>query len=192
MPESIFEAVLRVAKTNGGTAQQANQSDQAFLFSIVKALASCADQEWDSLPVTAHEWYNTVAKQNNAGKQISNPEGFVSALAKPAPAKVQTAKPTPAEKPVTVIPPPPPVVEQKERTKRNKNAGILDAIRKTIILNPNLNAKQVHEVLTKVGFPDASLAIVAVNTGDVKRVIALVQELGYWKEPVNAAEKKTA
>lgn len=197
MPETIFDAVLRVAKTNGGADQLSNQEDQPYLYAICKALSDCAQEMWESLPVSAHEWYNNAAKMINAGKMVPPPEGFKSAL-KPIPV---IQKPAPPPKPTVqqkakpekaAVPTPPPVVEQKERAKRNKNAGILDAIRKTIILNPLMNAKQVHEHIVKNGFPDASLAIVAVNTGDVKRVLALVRELGYWKESVNVEEKKTA
>ena len=182
MPETMFEAVLRVAKTSGGADQLPNQQDQVFLFSLVKALSICPQDQWESLPVSAHEWYNTAAKLNNESKPIPLPEGFRSInVIKHAPsppiAPPQPAKTVPKANPVVVA-----IPEQKERAKRNKNAGILDTIRKTIILNPAWNAKQVHEYVVKNGYPDASQAIVAVNTGDVKRVLALVKELGYWKE----------
>lgn len=194
MPESTFDAALRVAKTNGATNQLQGQDDQTFLFLILKALSTCAQDQWDALGVShpkAHKWYEVAAEANNhqpTPLPIPFPDGFKPVkLSAPPPKPVVTVK---QPEPVVAALASPPKELRKEKEKRSKNSGILDAIRKTIILNQTWNAKQVHEYIVKNGFPDASHAIVAVNTGDVKRVLALVRELGFWKDA--DAEKKTA
>ena len=194
MPETTYEAALRVAKTNGATDQKPGQDDQAFMFSILKALSTCAQAEWDNLGnthPTAHVWYQVAADANNKSVLIPVLDGFKPKIiikTPPLPPPKPVIEVKKAEPPKT-IPPSPPAPQRKEREKHSKNAGILDKIRETVIINQDWNAKKIHEYITKNGFPDASYAIVAVNVGDIKRVLLVVKALGYWKE--KTVETKT-
>lgn len=201
MPETVFEAAFRVAKNNGVKEQLPGQEDQVFLFSILKALGTCPQEDWDALGNScpkAHDWYQTAADANNKSRPIPFPDGFKQAkpvipppppkpvveIKQPTSHRLQTAVPNVANTPKAQTEP------RKEKEKRSKNAGILDEIRKVVIQNPNWNARQVYEYIIANGFPTASQALVSVNVGDIKRVILVAKNLGYWKEA--NAEKKTA
>lgn len=193
MPETVYEAAFRVAKTNGATDQKQGQDDQAFMFSILKALSTCAQAEWDNLGnthPTAHVWYQEAADANNKGVPIPLLNGFkpkiITKAPPPSPPKpVIEVKKAEPPKPAATAP-----AQRKEREKHSKNAGILDKIRETVALNEEWNAKRVHEYIIKNGFPNASYAIVAVNVGDIKRVILTLRGLGLLKE-VNEVKKIT-
>ena len=198
MPETTFDVVFRVAKANGVEAQKPGQDDESFLYSILKALSTCPQEQWEAMGFScpnSHVWYNTGVGANKDSLPIPFPSGFKpKILTKPPVIKVE-----PAGGKNSVAPEAVPSVSQgiiastprKEKEKRSKNAGILDAIRKAVILNQDWSAKRVHEYITKNGFPEASYALVAVNVGDIKRVIIAIRELGCWKDR-DATEKKTA
>lgn len=183
MPETIYYTALRVAIGKGHSGERDGKSEQDFLLGIVSTIAHLPDPEWERLPVPVQEWCNNACQLHNIGQPIPLPEGY-----KPIPPPPAVVIPPPPPPP---SPPPPPDMHEgrepveaprKTREKNSKNAGILDAIRKTVILNPNWTARQVHEYLTLNGYPDTKQPIVAVNTGDVKRVITLARELGFWRD----------
>ena len=66
--------------------------------------------------------------------------------------------------------------------RKQKDSGVLDAIRKTVILHLDWTSKQVHQYLTENGYPNANANVVAVNAGDIRRVVACVKDLGHWKD----------
>jgi len=190
MPETVFEAALRVAKTNGAQNQLTGQDDQNYLFSVLKALSTCDQDKWDQLGFVcpeAHKWYEAGAIANKNGTPIPFPQGYKPVILQKPPQKPVVKEPVKPPVPVAITKPEP----RKEREKQSKNSGILDAVRRTVALNQSWNAKQVHEHLLKNGFPEVSHALVAVNVGDIKRTINVLRELGLMKE-LDAAEKKTA
>jgi len=207
---TIFEEILSVAKAgNGGMDQLPHQSDQEYLLSLVRCIRSCPDEQWESLSKNpedtkedpsklkpeayAQDWVNYSIRAINGMKEIPYPPGFKEAK-QPAP------PPPPA--PVQPVAPPPPVKvvedkkevqipaiknvsqigEVKDKVKREKNVGVLNAIRRTVIEHLDWSAKQVYQYLSENGYPSIKPDIVAVNAGDIRRVCAVVKELNHWKD----------
>ena len=169
---TVFDEVFAVAKVAGVKEQSPGQSDHDFLLSIAKAIGDLPDDAWDKLSITAQEWYVLVAGELNSHKPMSPPQGFLSKTQLkpvPPPARVEP-------KPV----PPPPPVPVSSRAK--KPDGVVTAIRKTIILNPDWTTRRVHEYLVANGWPNLKLDVVSVNAGDIRKTIEAAKELGKWKD----------
>jgi hypothetical protein len=205
---TVFEEILATTKNgNGGTDQTPFQGDQAYILSLATCISKCPLEQWKALSTAASDWYNLCVRSINGSQLLPLPEGFVSihgnapsdaadvataglTVNSSASGRIQSSKPnqanTPKTKTDTALPPVKKVEQIGElkgtAEKRSKNSGILNAIRKAVILHPDWTTKQIHQSLVENGFPDTKLDIVAVNAGDIRRTIAVVKELGFWYE----------
>jgi hypothetical protein len=188
---SVFSEILLVAKSgNGGTDQIRGQDDQSYLLSLAQCIAGCPGEQWEALSDEAKEWYDSVTRSSNAMLPIPEPEGYKpTELVKPAETQLIHKKADvviiPAIKSILQIG----EIKGQPKSKQKEN-GILDAIRKTVILHLDWTAKQVHQHLVENGYPNANANVVAVNAGDIRRVVAAVKELGFWREQQDRIEQK--
>ena len=172
---TIFEELYQAAFTKGIKEQTQHQSDEQYLKSILEAISSLDDQTWDSLSVEAANWHNEAVGSLNELKLIPPCPGFKSNDATPVkelkPVLVPEIKVAEKKKDVTV----------KEKTKRT-TSGVIDAIRKTVVLNPEWNTRQVYLHMRGNGWPEVNINTIAVEGGNVRRTIDLAKSLGYWKQ----------
>jgi hypothetical protein len=183
---TIYDEVLAVAKAQGVRDKSASISDQDFLKQISEAISTCPDNAWYNLSEPAKTWFNQEAREAiNSLKPIPFPQGY-----KDVPGEISTPAPTPVVGAVVSK-----VYEaQTGRTQsavpniantpqaKKKPEGVIGAIRKTIILNPDWTTRLVHDYLVKNGWPQLKLDVVAVNAGDIRKTVAMVKELNKWKD----------
>lgn len=172
---TIFEEVFAVAKAEGVKEQGPAQSEQDFLFSILKAVNGCSNEAWNALSAESQSWAEVAIKENNARKPIPAPLGYHSNIPIPVP-----VAPVPSKVQVKVQPAP--VAATNIPKAKPKPEGVVSAIRKTIILNPDWPTRKVHEYLVGNGWPNLKLDVVSVNAGDIRRTVAMVKEVGKWRE----------
>jgi hypothetical protein len=179
---TIFEEVFAVAKVAKIKDQAEGQSEQDFLFSILKAVNTCPDDAWNALSVDAQLWADIAIKENNARKPIPEPHGYRDYWKKvPASIPVQTSVRVQSVVPNIANVPKSPNIANVPKAKP-KPEGVVSAIRKTIILNPDWPTRKVHEYLVGNGWPNLKLDVVSVNAGDIRRTVAMVKDLNKWKD----------
>lgn len=168
---SIYNQLVEAAQTVGWT-EDLTLSDQLFLKSLLKAVSKTSNDVWDKLSNRSKTWFNDAADANNVRNTtvlLPIPEGYIERDA-PAVAKQEEAK--------KAIPVPIPT-----KAKATKVSGVIDAIRRALVTHQDWNNHQIHEFVQQNGFPALKLDTVQVNAGDVRKTIAVIKELGFWKEP---------
>lgn len=174
---TIFDHLFKAAQTLGFEPQAPGQLDKDFMTALLKTITKLPLDTWNSLPIPAQQWFNEAAGAFSALKPIPPCPGFVSiaeakgltaaqVLNTPQSERVQSVKPNIANIP-----------KQKRTT-----TGVMDALRKTVILNPDWNTRQVYQYLRDNGFPNAKLDTISVDGGNIRRVIEIARELGFWKD----------
>lgn len=189
MSDTIFDHLFRVAQTKGVEKQQPGESDQDYLKKVLRAVHSVDVPVWNSLPLKAQEWFNEAATAVSSAHQVPLCPGFIGkdevqktvetvtppkGLSASEALATQTSK-TQASRPTISNP-----------TKRKREVtGIMDALRKTVILHPEWTSRQLYDYLKLNGFPNAKIETISVDGGNIKRVIELAKQLGYWNEKGN-------
>jgi hypothetical protein len=202
--ELIFTQLFKAAKTVGFGKQEIEQSDQEYLISLMRAISTVSDDVWNKLTPIAQEWFNTaIALANEAAKDTkSDPfplplsqfcPGFVG---KEEAQKIVETKTVPKglsaeevfSKPLPKIPSKMPA----SKPGRKATSGITDYTRRLILTHPDWPVRKVFEYLKLNGFPNAKPDNISVARGDIRRMIEISKELGYWKGPdgVNEFEEQ--
>jgi len=153
---NVFEEVLKAARTVEPISQIDGEDNNAFLYRLVETVNKVSNSVWDALSVDAQNWFNKAATARNATFPIPGPDGFKSDYAPPLP----------------TIP---------ENRQKKREHGIVDAIRIAAITHEGMPAKQLYELLV-TDWPNVKLNTIAVNIGDIYRVIHLARQLGYWND----------
>lgn len=168
---TVFEEILKIP---GVSLRHKNQGDQDYFSSILEVIRQGSMDEWDKLSTATQLWFNSSTENVNGLLPIVPPEGYVVTdiiLHGPEVGRIQAKAPnlvtTPKIEPALPV---------------KKASGVVDLIRKTIILNPNWPTRKVHQYITENGFPNTKLDVVAVNAGDIRRTIAMIKALGYWRD----------
>jgi len=192
---TVYESLLKAAQTVSFDKQRADETDDEHLTGLVKAIQTISDQEWAKLPKDAQEWYNTAAinvnqaqardekprpRDNNPllgfqgkdqieeTKQAESPQKGLSAtelLSKTRASRFQASTPNPTVK--------------TEKGKKGK--GYMDAVRRTVLIHPDWTSRQIYDYLKLNGYPEVKLDTISVDGGNVRRVIELAKEMGFWR-----------
>lgn len=200
---TVYESLLKAAQTVNFGKQRIDQSDDEYLTALVRAVSTVDDDTWAKIPLDAQQWYDKAATNiNKRDEQIpprhENPlPGFVGkdeikeTKATTTPPKGLTATEllsgSRASRFQASTPNPTPT--PKERGKKGK--GYMDAVRRTVLIHPEWTSRQVYDHLKLNGYPDVKLDTISVDGGNVRRVIELAKEMGYWKSEEKAAEQST-
>lgn len=190
---TIFDQLYAIAAKCADMKKQGPEhSDEQYLRVLLEVIGDkgkVSNEEWNRLSIPAQTWFNDAVVAIRAMKPIppcpgfigrgesrkitqtsSPPKGLsaVEALAS-QPSKFQTVPPTfPREKKVVT--------------------GVMDAIRRVVILHPEWTSRQVYDYLKSNGYPNAKLDSISVDRGNIHRVIEIMKELG-WQEPQKEIEK---
>lgn len=173
---TIFEELFKAAATTGFK-EQDKESDQDYLRALILAVSKVDDKTWDSLSRKAGEWFNAAANASNAMQPIPDCPGFKQTAAVPPPPP--TPPPQVKKEPAKTSRTAPTTTKPKQRGP--KQSGVIDAIRRAFILHPDWSTKQAYDELVKT-YTHLAPETVAVNAGDIKHVIILAREMGFWNE----------
>lgn len=196
--DTIFDNLLSVAATKGVGVQEAGESDDAYIRRILKAVHSVDDPLWNKLPIKAQQWFNEAATAASTAHPLPPCPGFVGrdqvqktvetvTPPKGLPAKeaIKTQKPA---KPAVVKPP---LATEPPKRKR-EITGVMDALRRTVILHPDWSSRQIYDFLRLNGYPNAKIDTISVDGGNIKRVIELAKQMGFWIDKDADAKKNDA
>lgn len=182
---SVYNEVLQVAVKNGAKERLEGQTDQEFITSLLFAIDRASDADFNTLSQEAGSWVEAAMRADNGRQLLPIPEGFEVksqvTMHGPVVARFQSAVPNQANTPQSNFTPKTKADTAIAKAKK-KDGGVVDAIRKTIVLHPDWTTRQVHQYITENGFPQAKLDVVAVNAGDIRKTVAVVKELGFWLE----------
>lgn len=183
MSDTIFDHLFRVAQTKGVGKQEVGESDQDYLKKVLRAVNTVDTTIWNTLPVKAQQWFNDAATAVTTAHTVPVCPGFtgrdevqksVETVTPPKGLSAQEALKT--QKPQ--IKPP----LQSTPKRKREVTGIMDALRKTVILHPDWTTRQLYDYLRLNGFPNAKIDTISVDGGNIKRVIELAKQLGYWND----------
>ena len=180
---TIYDNLLKA--TNIGP-QKEGQSDINHLVSILQAVADLPAEGWTALPNDVKQWFNDAARAHSSAQPLPPCPGFVGkdtikeSLTMKEPTKGKSAK----EVFATQVAPTPQAASIDPSKK--KTTGVTEVLRRTVILHPDWTSRQLYDYLRNNGFPNAKLDTISVDGGNVRRVIELAKEMGYWKEPETA------
>lgn len=175
---TIFEELFKAAQTVGFKEQE-KESDQDYLRSLILAVSKVDDKTWEGLSRKAGEWFNAAANASNAMQAIPPCPGYKQTATVPPPPA--TPPPQVKKEPTKTTRTAPTTTKTARVSKGHKKSGVIDAIRRTIILHPEWTVKQVYDELVKE-FTHLAPETVAVNAGDIRHVIILAREMGFWNE----------
>lgn len=168
---TVYEQLVNAAKTVGWT-EDSTLSDQQVIKSLLKAVSKTSDEVWKSLPNNVAKWFDDAAAANNTAPHVvPYPDGFVGKEKHEEPVKKD-------EKKVKAVSPKAGITKPQA----TRVSGVIDLIRKTLILHTDWTNAQVHKYVQEQGFPALKIETVQVNAGDVRRTIAIIKELGLWKQ----------
>ena len=203
MSGSIFDHLYRVAQTAGVGKQEPGQSDQDYLKRILRAVHGVNEQLWNSIPVPAQQWFNEAATLVSQAKPIPPCPGFMGkdeiqkTIDTVVPPKGLTAEEalnqpvapqTDPQKRVHVASSPQVRPKLADVTKPKRQVtGVMDALRRTVVVHPEWTSRQLYDYLKLNGFPNAKLDTISVDGGNIKRVIEIAKELGFWNEKGNVS-----
>lgn len=154
---TVFEEIIKAAQTVKPISQIPGEDDNVFLYRLIEIVNQVSNTVWDSLSIPAQNWFNTAAEAHTGMLQIPACDGF-----------------NPGYAPV-------PKVAYQERKQQKREHGIVDAIRLAAITHEGWSAKQLYDLLVK-DWPNVKLNTIAVNIGDIYRVMHLARGLGYWND----------
>lgn len=190
MTGTIYEQLFSVAQTQGLGKQKVGESDSDHLKALVRAINKVDETSWNKLSAQAQTWYNEAVIKVSAMKEPPSCPGFVGL---DATEKIKTtsepAKGMTATEILKAVPPTRSDVASKVQASqpatpkaKKKTTGVMDALRRIVIIHPDWTSRQVYDYLRLNGFPDAKLDTISVDGGNIRRVIELAKELGYWRE----------
>lgn len=184
---SLFEELFEAAKSVGMRPYKATDIRDEYLTDLAKAIYSLPETKWVALSLSAKQWYNDFSKARNtiSDNPLPSPQGFLGE-AKQIEADDQT-------KSITNPPSTTEIIKQVElaRTqssvpnvanKPKEKSGVLDAMRKVVLLHPDWSARKVYLYLKDNGWPNVNLNTMAVEVGNTKRVIDCARSLGLMKD----------
>jgi hypothetical protein len=160
---TIYEELLKVAQGAGEfKPQQPDEDDPKYLKRLIHTVATVNDDVFYGMTNGTQKWFNKAAGAVN--KKIPfdwNCPGF---------------------KLVNPLPPSTGVKTTGRLAVRRRGPGIIEAVRRQVILHPDWTSRQVHQYLQSNGFPDAKVETVIVNASDAHNMISIIKELGYWRD----------
>lgn len=178
-----FEQLLRVA---GIKPPKPSDNKEEFIKALLRVVSTCSDQAWRTLSGDAQDWFNVAVKKINALQPIPPLEGYTDKeveptseandkLSEPVPVPTKTVKPapTPAEKAGTTP-------QMRKTHNKRSSSGVLDLVRRTTMVHPDWTGRQIFQYAQENGFPQANPETVNVNVSDLKRIIKIAQDLGFW------------
>lgn len=190
---SIFEELTRISAVGE---QSSGQSDTAYIELILISVGSLSEDDWNKLSTESQTWFNEAVVKKNKMQPLPECPGFKgSQTSSPrieTPPKGLTATEI-LSNPTTIIIPPvhgtdsgrvqsvQPNIANTPKQKK-KTTGIMDALRKTVVMHTDWTARQIWNHLKANGFPDAKLDTVSVDSGNYRRVIEIAKEMGFWIE----------
>jgi hypothetical protein len=190
---TIFEELYKeVEKHAGFKRQSAEQSDEVYIQSLLVVVQKIPELDWNKVTKPSRDWYNAAAMQWKKDKSIlpcpgflgkdsikkaeltvTPPQGMTATEALkikiPESGRMSSTEPNIANTPKSNIP-------------KKQITGVMDALRKTVIIHPEWSSRQVYDYLRLNGYPNAKLDTISVDGGNIRRVIDIMKELG-WKEP---------
>jgi hypothetical protein len=184
---NIYEHLLKAVESAGIVKQGFDQTDDQYLTSIVRAINKLDEEAWRRLPLPAEQWFNSAVIAINSLQSIPHPSGYIgidssqrsTTKSNKEPTKSGTAKEVLKSPPMTrasifqTTPGSPPKVKRQI-------TGVMDAMRKAVILHPEWTTRQVYDYLRLNGYPEAKLDTISVDGGNIRRVIQIAKELGLW------------
>jgi hypothetical protein len=193
---TVFDSLFNLAQTKGIEKQKPGQTDNDYLISIVRVISKVSDEEWNTLALPAASWFNQAAPLASAMQILPICPGFIGLdeVNKTATTSIPTKGLTAAEvfkSPASRFQSSQPNISNTPKEKKS-STGIMDAVRRTVIIHPEWTSRQVYDYLKLNGFPNANLDTISVDGGNIRRVIEIAKELGLWKveKPIES-EKET-
>lgn len=160
--------------------QKPGEPDNDYLKALILVVYKLPDKEFWKLTGPAQTWFNNAAATDNTLQQIIDCPGFKeqkkeitpkpiikAKLAGVTSGRVQALVPNVANVPKTHI-------------KTKKNTGVMDAIRRCVILHPDWTTRKIYHYLKEHGWPNINQNTVAIDGGNIRRIIELSREMGFW------------
>ena len=181
---TIFDELFKAAEKFADFKKQGPEhSDAYYIQTLMRACQRVPGEDWLKLTKTTKDWYNDAANQYKATGNIPPCPGFIG--------KDDVKKTT-----ATVVPPKgmtatevfkaPPSRFQTSNInnvpKKRVVTGVMDALRKTVVIHPDWTSRQVFDYLKINGFPNVKLDTISVDGGNIRRTIEIMKEIG-WTEP---------
>jgi hypothetical protein len=174
--KTIFQSFFECVRLQGFKVQDQSQTDEEYIRAFCWAIAKIPADMYNLLPSAAHTWYSNTARYiNNKREYETWPkcEGFVSIHPAPPPPRLF----------------PPPQKKKRVGPKYSKFKGVIQEIQKMVMLHPDWPARTIHKYLDAAGFSGLSFDVVSVTCSEVRAMMYLAQELGFWR-PVSIYEKE--
>lgn len=153
MTQTVFLELVEAASSVGYQLQKANQSDEEYIKGLAFAIASVEQSTFDSMSRDAQRWYQDMSQK------IKQPFDQWPKL--------------PGFKDVAYSPP------VRLATKR---MGAVREIRKIIMMDYQLGARQVQKLIDATSYPGIKFETVSVIVSETKSFIMLAKELGFWRD----------
>lgn len=183
---SIFDELFKVAQPVGMQKQRIDQTDDEYLTTLVRAITTVDDEGWNSLSVQAQTWHNSAIDYVNKLLPVPVCPGFIGTeVVQHTRATVVPPKGLTADEIFKSKPPTGTAASRFQSTPSSpkvKATGIMDALRRTVIIHPEWTSRQVYDYLKLNGFPNAKLDTISVDGGNIRRVIEIARELGLWHD----------
>lgn len=190
MGNSIYDELFKFASAKGFQKQSPGQSDDEHITKLVRAIGSLPKDDWDRIAVEAKVWFNSAVNPVNRSEAPPLCPGFhgLDAIQKAEQTKEPPkglsalevlAHPTPSELPA---------VKSLANKPKRQPTGLMEALRRTVILHPEWKSRQVYDYLKLNGFPEAKIDTISVDGGNIRRVIEMARQLGKWKEQTDNGE----
>lgn len=187
---SVFTQLFQAAETVGMKEQKPDQSDNEYLISLLVSISKISAETWDALSIPAQAWCHDATPLANKLQQVPNCPGYVglgqvekitTTLIPPKGLTATEVFTSPASRFQASQPSSVPKVKKK-------STGIMDAVRRTVVIHPEWTSRQVYDYLKLNGYPDAKLDTISVDGGNIRRVIELAKELGLWNDKKEVTE----
>lgn len=176
---TIFEELVKITHFQ---IQQPGEPDNDYLKNLVTSVSKLPDNQFWKLSGPAQNWFNNAASSYTTLKTIPDCPGFKEQQKnkvdiKPVIAgRIQSVAPNIGNTPKAKVV----VAKTPEAVKIKKNPGVMDAIRRCVILHPDWTTRKVYQYLKENGWPTVNLNTVAIDGGNIRRVIDLAREMGFW------------
>lgn len=168
---SIFDELVKVTTSKP---QQMGEANIEYLKGLIVKISKLPDEQFWKLSGGAQNWFNNAAASYTATKTIPDCPGFIEKKKeeeKKRPVIEASKLPKFRAAPNTVNTP-----------KEKKVPGVMDAIRHCVILHPDWPSRKVFQHLKENGWPSVNLNTVTIDGGNIKRIIELAREMGFWDD----------
>jgi hypothetical protein len=160
---TLYEELFKIVESHGFQPQLEGQTDEQYLMSLLIAVGSIPEDEWDvlckerKLSKAAIDWYNTTAEL------VNNKVPFV-----------QWPKLDGFKGPAPFIP--------KKVAADTKKRRVVKTIRSMLMMRPEMMSREVWKYLDATSFPGIKFDMVSVICSETRSFILLAKELGFWRE----------